>query len=111
MGNVSVIEAIQEFFDHDPDGHGDRRSQQREAFHRPATVILPDGSRQAAFLRDISRDGIGLVHREPIEATAVQIIIEFSTGCRVQVAAEIVWCGPCQGYYASGVRLLEESPS
>lgn len=117
MASASAVEAIQEFFDQQAiedrgaDTHDNRRTQRREAFHRPATIILSSGAEIQAYTRDLSRDGIGLVHRKPVETGRAEIVIQLTVACCVRVTADIIWCGPHQGNYASGARFLEGLPS
>jgi hypothetical protein len=108
VANSCIVEVIKEFFDPDGEEHIDQRSHRRETFHRPATIVSADGVEHFAFTRDISRDGLGLVHRQRIPTGPVEIILQLSTGTSVRVNAEIIWCGPYQGHYASRARVLEE---
>lgn len=108
MTQRSIIGTIEEFF-HPTWANGiERRAEPREPFHRPVTVTFADGRERAAFTRNISRNGVGLVHREPMPTGLAQIDIRLRTAGNVQVTAEILWCGRHEGYYVSGARFLEE---
>jgi hypothetical protein len=88
------------------------RANQRYPLFRPVTIkTLSDGvTIAAAFGRDISFDGIGLVHNVALYPQRVLLSMDRSP----EVIAEITWCEPCgEGLYTSGGRFqisVEEIP-
>ena len=86
-----------------------RRIHRRYPFIRPVTLENPDGSSQSTFCRDISRLGIGLIHREPIEPGRVTLSITSSTDADIVGTADLRRCKSIgQGWYASGGRFPVE---
>jgi hypothetical protein len=86
-----------------------RRFRKRYPFLRPITVhrYRTHPASLAAFGRDISLDGIGLVHRGPIENGYATLSIPTSSGT-ADVTADIKWCRPCGGdLFLSGGRFVE----
>jgi hypothetical protein len=91
------------------------RLQQRFPFFRPITIAAQRESaiKVRTFSRDISPDGIGLVHSMPVSPGRVVLGIPSATGRQVDISAEIRWCAPAgQNCYLSGgsfrTLLLEE---
>ncbi len=90
----------------------DRRGQNRQPFFSPATIVVEeDNSRLFAFTRDLSKDGIGLLHSMPLEIDAnITIVIHRLNSGAAHVKAHVEWCRPCgDGWYLSGGRLLGAS--
>ncbi len=80
-----------------------RRLQQRFPFFRPATLDSVEGNQQKAFCRDISRSGIGLIHREPVIPGLMVVSISSSSGEDIVGTADIRHCEPMgEGWYTSG---------
>jgi hypothetical protein len=95
----------------------DRRLKQRYPFFRPITIIPTNGklTELAAFSRDISPSGIGLLHRVRIDPGYVTVALPSLAGHPLEASTEIRWCAPAGGgWYLSGGRfvslLLEELP-
>lgn len=83
----------------------ERRQKQRHPFFRPVTITIGgDGESQIpAFSRDISLEGIGLLHDSPLDARMVTVRIPTGTGRPADIQAEIKWCVPGgQGWFVSG---------
>lgn len=94
-----------------------RRLRERHPFFRPVTVknAQGPGSQVSAFSRDISSEGIGLLHNEPVERCRTILEIPTSQGT-LEVSTEIRWSQPVgDGWYLSGGRFatitLDELPS
>ena len=86
-----------------------RRLHRRYPFVRPVTIDSPDGSSQSTLCRDISRLGIGLIHREPITPGRATLSITSSTGTDIVGTADLRRCNSIgQGWYASGGRFPVE---
>ena len=84
-----------------------RRLKQRQPFFRQVTITSGGAQRTqfSAFSRDISREGIGLLHSMPLEAHRVTLSIPTTASDRVELSTEITWCAPCgEGWYLSGGR-------
>ena len=89
----------------------EQRQEFRHPFFRPATVTRQDGTTYHVFTRDISRIGIGLLHKMPIEPCLVTVTMQLRTGTSVDFEAELLWCDATRGNrYASGARFLSEVP-
>ncbi len=87
----------------------DRRREGRQLFFSPATVIVQaDNSRLFAYTRDLSIEGIGLLHSLPLEPnTQVTVAIYRLRKGTVHLTACIEWCRPsADAWYLSGGRLL-----
>ena len=82
-----------------------RRKQERYPFFRPVTICKGPQGYEAAFARDISRRGIGLVHSQPIPLGRVLLTVPTLTGeCR-SIASDIKWCRPVgQDWFLSGAQ-------
>ncbi len=84
-----------------------RRVHRRYPLFR--SVVLEDlhGKRTEAFCRDVSRQGIGFVHRESIVPGTVVVTMESSMGSEVMATAELERCVAIgQGWFASGGPFL-----
>lgn len=83
----------------------DRRVHGRVPFYQPARLELADASNSShpVFTRDVSRDGIGLLHNEPIEPQIVTLSVTCSTGDVASFKLHLDWCLSCgEGWYISG---------
>ena len=93
-------------------GAGERRFNDREAFFRPVDMAVSENGyvrKYSCFSRDISPNGIGLLHNMPVNPEQQVILTIHSPELGpVRVWSEIVWCEPCgEGWYVSGLRFLE----
>ncbi len=80
-----------------------RRLCQRHPFVRPATLDDMQGNSQPAFCRDVSRLGIGLIHRQPIAPGQFMVSIPSPTGDDIVATADLRHCSPIGlGWYSSG---------
>ena len=80
-----------------------RRYHKRFPFWRAVTVNDIDGKSFAAYSRDISRAGIGLLHRDRITPSRIVLSIPASSGEQIVATADIRRCLPLgQGWYSSG---------
>jgi hypothetical protein len=94
-----------------------RRLGQRQPFFRPITVRNGQGpgSAMKVFGRDISAEGIGLLHNGPLEPGRVILDIPMSQGI-VEISVEIRWNRNVgDGWQVSGGKFvtitLDELPS
>jgi hypothetical protein len=80
-----------------------RRANRRYPFFRPVTVDDAESNDRACFCRDISRSGIGLIHRNPIALGCAVVSLPSSAGAGIIATADIRRCVPIgQGWYSSG---------
>jgi len=96
-----------------------RRRQTRHPLFRPITLTTGDAQQKifSAYCRDISSEGIGLLHAIPLEPDACAgVSIPTTESNQVELSVDIKWCEPYgQGWYLSGGRFkklsIEELPS
>jgi hypothetical protein len=80
----------------------DSRSEIRFPFFRRVSITV-GGSRCAAFTREISESGVGLLHKVELPPGEISVTIPTDNGPPVSVRTQIVWCEPCgHGWYISG---------
>jgi hypothetical protein len=84
------------------------RDAERLELSVPAEVVTARGNTVAAMTREISRTGIGLLHRGSIQPGQVTVRMASETReFEYQVAIE--WCRPCDnGMIMSGGRFLRK---
>lgn len=76
----------------------------------PAEVLTPRGNIVSAMTREISRFGIGLLHRGHISPGEVTVRMASETR-QFEYRVQIEWCRPCdQGMFMSGGRFLNTQP-
>jgi PilZ domain len=82
------------------------RSNERLELSVPAEVRTHRGNTIAAMTREISRTGIGLLHRGAI--TPGDVVVRMASETReFQYNVHIEWCSPCDnGMFMSGGRFL-----
>lgn len=86
------------------------RVNERLELSVPAEVRTPRGNTIAAMTREISRTGIGLLHRGAI--TPGDVVVRMASETReFQYNVHIEWCSPCDnGMFMSGGRFLPNTP-
>jgi hypothetical protein len=83
----------------------DGRARMRFPCFRTATMVLDSGLRYPAFSRDISEDGIGLIHEVEMPTSDVVINLETGRGYQVTVRTQINHCRECgQDWFLSDGR-------
>lgn len=94
-----------------------RRVADRRAYFRPASIVT-DGGRSVAwgFTRDMSDQGIGLLHDVPVKQGLTHVGVSALNGEELQMRVDIKWCRHCgDGWYISGGQFVplmaEELPS
>jgi hypothetical protein len=101
-----------------PPPGGDGQPRPRRLFDKPVTItpLLPSsgeagrrlGEPLAGHLRNISRNGFGLVHRQRLERGFVILEFALDNGEPLQFIAEVLWQErQDDGGYFSGGKLLE----
>jgi hypothetical protein len=91
------------------DGAVERRAAERQPFFVPVTVIpsFSPERRWSAFSRDLSSDGIGLLHNLAIERGAVCELIVKTDRAELRHKAQCMWCSAAgEGWYLSGWRFV-----
>lgn len=85
----------------------DRRQVVRYPMFRPATIRTDLFRKHAAFTREISADGIGLLHQVALRPLKVDVHVATANGATSRLRVHILWCRPCgQGWYISGGRFV-----
>ncbi|MBI1903569.1 MAG: PilZ domain-containing protein [Planctomycetia bacterium] len=88
----------------------DRRDTNRVPFFKPLEIrpVNSPGPRISAFSRDISADGIGLLHIMPLACGEVIVRIPSRFRKAYELRVRIEWCQDCgEGWYMSGGRMLD----
>ena len=82
------------------------RTNERLELSVPAEIRTSRGSSIASMTREISRTGIGLLHRGAV--TPGEVIVKMASETRqFQYNVQIEWCSPCDnGMFMSGGRFL-----
>lgn len=87
--------------------HG--RSAERLELSVPAEVTTTRGNTISAMTREISRFGIGLLHRGHISPGEVTVRMASETR-QFQYRVQIEWCHPAEnGMFLSGGRFVEQA--
>ena len=85
----------------------EQRSHLREALTAPVSILLSDGYRLSGVTRDISLDGIGLVHAVPIECQEVVVRVFDNNEKPTLLYADIKWCHAIgRGWFVSGGKFI-----
>ena len=82
------------------------RTNERLELSVPAELRTPRGNSIAAMTREISRTGIGLLHRGAV--TPGEVMVRMASETReFKYNVVIEWCSPCDnGMFMSGGRFL-----
>ena len=84
------------------------RSVDRLELSVPAEITTSRGNTVAAMTREISRFGVGLLHRGSISPGDVRIKLASDTR-EFEYRVRIEWCHPCEGgMFMSGGRFLSK---
>jgi hypothetical protein len=85
------------------------RSAERLELSVPAEVTTHRGNTVAAMTREISRFGIGLLHRGYVNPGEVTVRMASETR-QFQYRVQIEWCHPAEnGMFLSGGRFVEQA--
>lgn len=92
---------------------GDQRIAERRPFIKRVNVTF-DGcevfQRSACFSRDISNDGIGLLHYKPMKLGDAVITIFSQLLGTIHMSCRIEWCRSCgDGWYTAGARFVDRT--
>jgi len=87
------------------------RNAERLELSVPAEVTTSRGNTISAMTREISRFGIGLLHRGPIMPSEVTVRMASETR-EFEYRVAVEWCLPCtNGMFMSGGRFLTSAKS
>jgi hypothetical protein len=87
------------------------RAAERLELSVPAEIVTPRGNTISALTREISRFGIGLLHRGHISPGEVTVRMASETR-QFEYRVQIEWCHPSdQGMFLSGGRFLTSQPA
>ncbi|MGQ0636998.1 MAG: PilZ domain-containing protein [Planctomycetaceae bacterium] len=90
----------------DPAPEPHNREVERIELAVPAEIITSRGNVVAAMTREISRQGIGLMHRGSITPGEVRVKLASDTR-EFEYRVKLEWCYPCErGMFLSGGRFL-----
>jgi hypothetical protein len=79
----------------------------RYPFFRTVSITTHKGECQEAFCRDISADGIGLLHRIALAPGEIAIAFTAEDECVTTFKVRIVWCSPYdEGWHISGGQFV-----
>ncbi|HVV99429.1 MAG TPA: PilZ domain-containing protein [Planctomycetaceae bacterium] len=82
------------------------RAVERLELSVPAEIVTSRGNTIAAMTREISRMGIGLLHRGSLSPGEVTIKLASDTR-QFEYQVMVEWCAPCEGgMFLSGGRFL-----
>ncbi|MBW3542755.1 MAG: PilZ domain-containing protein [Planctomycetes bacterium] len=102
------LEQVLAAIEHDDDGVNLREAERLE-LSVPAEIVTSRGNTIAAMTREISRTGIGLLHRGSVSSGEVTIRMASETR-QFEYRVLLEWCTPCSnGMFMSGGRFLRKS--
>ncbi len=97
-----ILESIE------PSAESHNRDAERIELSVPAEVVTSRGNLVEAMTREISRTGIGFVHKGSI--TPGQVRVKLSSDTReFEYSVQLEWCQPCEGgMFLSGGKFLSK---
>lgn len=90
----------------------ERRATPRHPCFAPVSLTPSGDPRQrlSAFSRDVSRDGLGLLHGMPLPRGAIYSVVLQHPAGELRQLAQVMWCKPTgEGWYLSGLRFVKAS--
>lgn len=90
----------------------ERRSTPRHPCFAPVSLTPSGDPRQrlSAFSRDVSRDGVGLLHVMPLTRGEIFTVVLQHPGGELRQHAQVMWCRPAgEGWYLTGLRFVKAS--
>jgi PilZ domain len=86
-----------------------RRNVERLELSVPAEVVTARGNTVAAMTREISRSGIGLLHRGSLSLGEVTVRMAGDSQT-FEYRVQVEWCSPCEnGMFISGGRFMSRT--
>lgn len=90
----------------EPSEESHNREAERIELSVPAEIITSRGNTISAMTREISRFGLGLVHKGSISPGDVRVKLASDTR-EFEYSVRLEWCQPCEGgMFLSGGRFL-----
>lgn len=90
----------------EPSEESHNREAERIELSVPAEIITARGNTVSAMTREISRFGLGLVHKGSISPGDVRVKLASDTR-EFEYSVRLEWCQPCEaGMFLSGGRFL-----
>jgi hypothetical protein len=90
----------------------ERRATPRHPCFAPVSLSPSGNTRQclSAFSRDVSRDGVGLLHSMQLNRGAIYTVVLKHPAGELRQHAQVMWCRPMgEGWYVSGLRFVKVS--
>ncbi len=85
----------------------DKRNVQREPYFKKVTIQIDSGSVANGFIREISNEGVGLLHAFPLKPKDSVIVVVGSDRTPFRLQVEITWCESVgEGWYISGGQFV-----
>ena len=101
---VDDLRRILESIDHTEENHN--RNAERIELSVPAEITTARGNIISAMTREISRSGIGFVHRGSVNPGDVRVKLASDTR-EFEYSVRVEWCTPCEGgMFLSGGQFL-----
>jgi hypothetical protein len=98
------LRRILESIEPSPEMHN--REAERIELSVPAEIVTQRGNTIAAMTREISRTGIGLIHKGTVSPGDVRVKLA-SDSREFEYSVRLEWCAPCdEGMFLSGGRFL-----
>jgi len=92
----------------EPSAENHNREAERIELSVPAEIITARGNRVSAMTREVSRTGIGFVHRGALSPGEVRVKLASDTR-NFEYTVQLEWCEPCEtGMFISGGRFLSK---
>ncbi len=90
----------------------ERRTEPRHPFVRPVKIHVADNEPQAAFAKDLSKQGIGVITEIELAVGTIAVLtIHSTTHYPVNVRCEVRWCDPFgKGWYLTGWKFIAAAP-
>ena len=103
LADLELVNRVRVMLEDAHAAQAERRLHDRTSFFTPVFVSTEDGQTHTGFTRDVSRTGISLLHRLPIEPQRVNLLLTRPTGGVVEMTVNLTWCNTCgEGWYISG---------
>lgn len=84
----------------------DARTEVRFPFFQKASILV-DGTRYAAFTREISDSGLGLLQKVQVMPGEIEVAMQTKGRCSIRARVQIIWCEPCgHGWFISGGQFV-----
>ena len=105
----SDLQYVREYFAQDGSSRDEQRTEERLELEVPAEIKTARGNIVEAMTRNISRTGIGLLHRGSLTPEQ-EIILTMTSDTRAfTYKVLLLWCQPCNnGMFISGGKFIHK---